>query len=205
MVLGSSKGQSKGKEAAEPLTMDIAKVFEVLPPDPGLLFDPAVGPCYCGDATLEVCKTLGLHKLKLVIQNCAWREYGKAASVLKAILPTYEEVENAPRAAAMDRQTPDKTWSMAVQQIARCCGLRPCYVSIKVNMTGMDKDLVKGMLSTIGDSAIGLVLKALGITALPSGTPQDWKRVQSSGNRRRLCTFYLLKYRGLRVLVTCDP
>ena len=72
-------------------------------------------------------------------------------------------------------------------------------------MIGMDKGLVKRLLSTIGECAIGLILRALGTPALPTGTAQEWTRIQSSGTRRRLCTFYLLKYRGLRVLVTCNP
>ena len=183
--------------------MDIGRIFEVLPPDAGLLYDTKAGLGYCGDATLEVCNTLSHQNLKAVIQNSAWTEYGKAASLLKAVWPTYQEVEDGRTAVASGGK--GKAWSTAVQQVARCCGSRPCHVSIKVDMTGMDSALVKCLLSTIGDCGTELVMKALGITALPLGTPQTWKRVLTGGNRRRLCTFYLLKYRGLRILVTCDP
>ena len=204
LVLKLPGGSSTSKGAAEPLSMDIAKMFEVLPSDVGLLFDARAGQGYCGDATLDVCKNLRSHNLKRVIQNYAWRDYGKAASVLRAVWPSYQEIEDAPKAAASDNSL-GLTWSMAVQRVARCCGSRPCYVSIKIDMTGIEPVLVKSLLSTIGDCGVELTLKALGLKELPYGTPQDWKRVQTSGNRQRLCTFYLLKYRGLRILVTCDP
>ena len=183
--------------------MDVGKMFEVMAPDAGLLYDIRAGPGYCGDATLEVYNALSHQNLKAVIQNSAWTEYGKAASLLKAVWPMYQEVEEA--STAMASAVKGKAWSMAVQHVARCCSSCPCHVSIKVDMTGMDMALVKCLLPTIGDCGIGLVLKALGLTALPLGTMQDWTKVQTSGNRRRLCTFFLLKYRGLRILVTCAP
>ena len=131
-----------------------------------------------------------------ILQHIAKRGHERAASVLQVIWPTIEEIEATHQGCA---------WSKTVRQAAAKCTALVSYVSYHITLRGLDKTLVKEMLPVIGNCAISQVLGALGAPEVPPGPTQSWKQVQSSGTRRRLCTFYLLKYRGLRVLVTCDP
>ena len=131
-----------------------------------------------------------------ILQHAAKRGHERAASILQIIWPTTEEIEETAVGHA---------WSGTVRKAAAECMTHVSYVSYHIMLRGLDKTVVKEMLPVIGKCAISQVLGALGASEVPPGTTQNWKQVQSSGNRRRLCTFYLLKYRGLRVLVTCDP
>ena len=130
-----------------------------------------------------------------ILQHAAKRGHERAASILQIIWPTIEEIE----------ATHEYVWSETIRQAAAGCMTHASYVSYHIKLRGLDKTVVKEMLPVIGKCTISQVLGALGASEVPPGTTQSWKQVQSSGNRRRLCTFYLLKYRGLRVLVSCDP
>ena len=131
-----------------------------------------------------------------ILQHAAKRGHERVASILQIIWPTTEEIEATHEGYA---------WSKTVRQAATKCMTLVSYVSYHIKLPGLDKTVVKEMLPVIGNCAISQALGALGASEVPPGTLQSWKQVQSSGNRRRLCTLYLLKYRGLRVLVTCDP
>ena len=190
------------------MSPDLKNFFEVLPPDLGLLMDSRIGNGYCGEAKVHVLSHSLFHAYKDIIRGVAKGDHRKAASLLKMIWPSYEEVDGAP----IDFNPPirgqlpcRKTWRLLVQQVAGLCSICPCYVSIELNLIGMDEVLVKKLLLTAGDYAIGLVLRALSKLALLPEIPQNWKKVGSSGGRRRLCSFFMLKYKGLRVLVICDP
>ncbi len=190
------------------MTPDLKKFFEVLPPDLGLLIESSMGNGYYGEAKVHVLSHSIIHVYKDIIRGVAKGDHDNAANLLKMIWPSYEEVDGAP----VDFSPPitghhpcRKTWSLLVQRVAGLCSTCPFYVSIELNLIGMDKILVKKMLLTIGDYAIGLVLRALSKLAFLREIPQNWKKVGSSGGRRRLCSFFMLKYKGLRVLVICDP
>ena len=190
------------------MTPNLKKFFEVLPPDLGLLMDSRMGNSYCGEAKVHVLSHSITHVYKDIIRGVAKGDHKKAASLLKMIWPSYEEVDGAPidfKSPTTGQRPCRKTWSQLVQQIAGLCSTCPCYVSIELNLVGMDIVLVKKLLVTIGDYAIGLVLRALSKLALLPEIPQNWRKVGSSGGRRRLCSFFMLKYKGLRILVICDP
>lgn len=191
----------KGKNDPKDLSVDLRVFFEPLPADLGLLLDYTAGRMYAGDVQISVF-TLRQGILKTVLKQTAAKDQQRAISLLQTMWPTYQETEAAAREATGSAGS--KAWSQAVHSIAGKCMRGTCYAAFEVNLTGMDKKLVSGLLPTVGECAIGLVMRALGNPALPPEAVQAWKRVQSSGNRARLCTFFLLKYRGLRVLVTCD-